>query len=418
MIKIFTTAVKAHPRYFLFLIIGLIIAIIGSYFLIKIQFKQIKRVETTDALIEKTQSAINFDKKDTNAIITLAGLYFQKSRETADTSYYKKIEDLFEKHKDSLRDNFTAPYLLSQIANARHDFILGEKLANDAIKLAPNSAKAYGPLVDALVEQGRYKEAESTLQKMVNLRPDFASLTRIAYFREIHGDIVGAIDALSQAQSAGATFAENRAWLLNELGKLYFRSDLNKAEDSFKLAIEVVPNYAPAFEWLARIEYARDNKAKALEYVDKALEILPIAQYSTLKYKIAEKSGDKATATQMSILTQLTYENSQKAGTNIDMELAYFLADNNIDTKKALDLATKAYQVRKSIYGADTLALAYYRNGNYTEALKYVREALRLGENDAQIVLHASDIYKALNNQVEAERLLKKATELNPNFRI
>lgn len=418
MIKIITTAVKAHPKYFLFLIIGLIVAIIGSYFLIKIQFQQIKRVETTDALIEKTQSAINFDKKDTNAIVTLASLYFQKSRETADTSYYKEIENLFDKHKDSLQGNFAIPYLLSQIANARHDFILGEKLSTDSIKLAPNSSKVYGPLVDALVEQGKYKEAESTLQKMVNLRPDFASLTRVAYFREIHGDIAGAIDSLNQAQSAGATFAENRAWLLSELGKLYFRSDLTKAEERFKLALEVEPNYAPAFEWLARIEYARDNKAKALEYIDKALEILPIAQYSTLKYKVATESGDKATATQMSILTQLTYENSQKAGTNVDMELAYFLADNDIDNKKALELAIKAYQVRKSIYGADTLALAYYKNSDYAEALKYIREALRLGENDAQIVLHASNIYRALNNKPESDRLRQKATALNPNLKI
>lgn len=416
MFKLLTQTVKENRKYFFFLTLGLVIAIILTYFFIKNKTENYRNINPTDSLISQSEQAVNFDKNNTSAIINLANLYFQKSRETADTSYYSKIENLFKQHENKLKDNFAVPYLLSQIANARHDFVLGEKLSLDAIKLAPKNSKVYGPLVDAQVEQGRYKEAELSLQKMINIRPDFASLTRVAYFREIHGDIQGAIKSLEEAGSAGAPFAENRAWLLTELGKLYFRSDLNKAQESFNLAINIVPNYTPALEWLARIELAKGNIDIALQKIDRALEILPIAQYATLKYKIAKLNNDEKLAAQMSILTQLTYANSQKNGTNVDMELAYFLADNDIDNKKALELAQRAYQTRKSIYGADTLALAYFKNGNHKEALKYIKEALKIGENDAMIVKHASEIYKAMGDEKESARLSDVAKKINPNF--
>lgn len=414
MTELLIKTIRENKRYFISLILGLIILSIVTYFFINKEFENNKNY-VTDNLIEETIMAINFDKNNINAIINLANLYFQKSRETADTSYYTKIEELFRKHAELLKDNFAKNFILAQIANGRHDFVLGEKLAKEAIAKNPNNSKLYGPLVDALVELGKYVEAEKTLQKMIDMRPDFASLTRVAYFREIHGDIKGAKDTLDQALSAGAPFKENQAWLITELGKLNFRTDIEEARKNFELALEIDPNYSQAMEWLAKIKYTKGDIKGAIELTDKALEILPIAQYSTLRYNLAKLADDKATAKQMEILTQLTYENSQKNGTNVDMELAQFLAENNIDPKKSLELALRAYQTRKSIYGADVLALAYLKNDNLKEAERYIKEALRLGEYDPKIVYHASLIQKALGNNKEAEGLKSKARSLSPN---
>ena len=60
----------------------------------------------------------------------------------------------------------------------------------------PYSAAALGVQVDALVELGRYEEAERALQRMLDLKPSTASLTRASYHRELHGDISGARLAL------------------------------------------------------------------------------------------------------------------------------------------------------------------------------------------------------------------------------
>ena len=47
--------------------------------------------------------------------------------------------------------------------------------------------------VDALVELGRYDEAATALQRMVDLKPNLAAYARVSYFRELHGDLDGAL---------------------------------------------------------------------------------------------------------------------------------------------------------------------------------------------------------------------------------
>ena len=61
-----------------------------------------------------------------------------------------------------------------------------------------------GVVVDASNELGRYDEAAEATQHMVDVRPNLASLSRVSYARELHGDLDGAIAAMSQAVTAAA----------------------------------------------------------------------------------------------------------------------------------------------------------------------------------------------------------------------
>ena len=47
--------------------------------------------------------------------------------------------------------------------------------------------------VDALVELGRYDEAERELQAMIDRKPNLAGYARVSYLRELHGDLDGAV---------------------------------------------------------------------------------------------------------------------------------------------------------------------------------------------------------------------------------
>ena len=82
---------------------------------------------------------------------------------------------------------------------SRHDFRGGLRDAPAARRLAPDGRKPFGVLVDALVELGRYGQAERALQEMVDRKPDLAAYARVSYFRELHGDLDGARDALRAA---------------------------------------------------------------------------------------------------------------------------------------------------------------------------------------------------------------------------
>ena len=103
-------------------------------------------------------------------------------------------------------------------------------------------------------------------------------------------------------------------------------------------------------------------------------------------------------------------------GVNVDLELANFLADQNIDLDIALAKAEAAYKNHPTIFGADTLSRVWYLKADYDKAEQYSREALRLGEHDAGIVFHAGMIAYTQQNTTEAKRLITKALELNPYF--
>ena len=80
--------------------------------------------------------------------------------------------------------------------------------------------KPFGVLVDALVELGRYRAAGRALQAMVDRKPDLASYARVSYFRELHGDLDGAVGAMRLAASAGGDAPENVAYVQTLLGGL------------------------------------------------------------------------------------------------------------------------------------------------------------------------------------------------------
>ena len=57
--------------------------------------------------------------------------------------------------------------------------------------------------VDALVELGRYDEAERELQAMIDRKPNLAAYARVSYLRELRGDLEGAAEAMRFAVAAG-----------------------------------------------------------------------------------------------------------------------------------------------------------------------------------------------------------------------
>ena len=55
---------------------------------------------------------------------------------------------------------------------------------------------------------------------MVDLKPNLASYARVSYFRELHGDLRGATDAMRLAVAAGGDAPENIAYVQTLLGDL------------------------------------------------------------------------------------------------------------------------------------------------------------------------------------------------------
>ena len=81
--------------------------------------------------------------------------------------------------------------------------------------------------------------------------------------------------------------------------------------------------------------------------------------------------GRVVEAKQKITLAEITFDTTQKSGINTDLEESLFLSDHDLRLPDALMMAERAYQIRPSIFAADSLSWALYKNKQYSEAAKY-----------------------------------------------
>ena len=60
-------------------------------------------------------------------------------------------------------------------------------------------------IADAEIELGRYRDAARTIQRLVDTKPGLPAYARVSYYRELHGDVIGALRAMRYAVSAGSS---------------------------------------------------------------------------------------------------------------------------------------------------------------------------------------------------------------------
>src|SRR4051794_2732561 len=190
----------------------------------------------TDARIAALQADVRAGRTDRTA--ALAAAYLQKVRETGDASFYTRADRLLAAAlaRDP-RDQATLVQAAT-LAAARHDFRGALRIARRAEALAPGTLAPLPVTVDAQVELGRYGAAERTLQRLVDLKPNLTAYARISYFRELTGDLPGAIDAMQRAVTAGGPVPENVAYVQSLLGSLELaRGRAGAARHAFEAAL-------------------------------------------------------------------------------------------------------------------------------------------------------------------------------------
>ena len=80
---------------------------------------------------------------------------------------------------------------------------------------------------------------------MVSLKPNLAAYSRISYYRELHGDLEGAAQALRLAISAGSGTAEGTAYIRSLLGDFEaMRGRYGAAELAYRGALAIDPEYS------------------------------------------------------------------------------------------------------------------------------------------------------------------------------
>lgn len=206
---------------------------------------------STDKLVNALQERLRIQSTDAQALVQLGDVYLQKARETGDPTYYTKADGVLRKALDLQPQRDDAMSVMGTLCLARHQFREALDWGQRAQRLNPSSSRAYGVIGDAYIELGEYPNAAETIQRMVNLRPDLSSYSRVSHVRELFGDVEGAIQAMKSAVAAGGPVAENTQWCRVQLGHLYFNAGrLDEAVAEYQQAVATLPNYVHALAGL------------------------------------------------------------------------------------------------------------------------------------------------------------------------
>jgi tetratricopeptide (TPR) repeat protein len=114
----------------------------------------------------------------------------------------------------------------------------------------------YGTLGDSYLELGEWDRAFDAFDTMVRLRPDAAAYARVAYARELQGDLPEALRLMRMAADATSPHdIESLAWHYAQVGNILVKmGDADGATREFARADYLFPGYPDARDGLAQVE--------------------------------------------------------------------------------------------------------------------------------------------------------------------
>ncbi|AEA45646.1 hypothetical protein [Fluviicola taffensis] len=355
------------------------------------------------------------EKTKAESLIKLSEIYIYEARVTGEHPYYYNaaLLTLNETLKDTLKitpdQHFTALFYKSTVQLSQHKFNAALVTGEKALALNNTNSGIYGVLVDANVEIGNYDDAVKNCDKMISIRPDLRSYSRISYLREIYGDLKGSIKSMEQAIEAGAPYSEYKCWTIVTMGKmLENHNQLDSARAYFEFATRERANYPFGIAGMASIEGKLGNYAKADSLYKVALNAVPEISFIMDQAKLYKKQGKKAEVKRLIPRIESMFKEDIESGHNVNMEYAFFLLDFKKDSKRALDLGLKEYKMRPNNIDVNRLlAFAYYANGDTKNAAKHSKIAMKTNKQDGDLYC----ITGLINND---KKQIKKSFTIDP----
>jgi tetratricopeptide (TPR) repeat protein len=368
------------------------------------------------AEVDRLQAAVAADPADPDAQRELGQAIQQLIRETLDPSLYERAEQAL-READRLRpDDARTLAVLGGLQLGRHQFAEALETGNRAVRLSPRLVAAHGVVVDALVELGRYDEADDAAARMLAVGEDLGSLARASYLFELHGDLEAARRLMAAAATRGDGTPENRAFALSVLGNLErWTGDPTAARAAFEEALRTEPGHPPSQAGLARLAIADGNLAEAAERLQQAADVVPLPEYVIALGEVQSAGGDADAAKRSFDLAAAEIQLFRANGVTVDLDLALFEADHG-DPARALEYARAAYAATPTTRAADAVAWALHRAGRDDAARAWTTRALRLGSRDPLLRFHAGAIEAAQGNTKAARADLAAALAADPGF--
>ncbi|HEX8457510.1 MAG TPA: tetratricopeptide repeat protein [Pyrinomonadaceae bacterium] len=380
--------------------------------------------ELTEDTIRFLEERVRSDTKDFIAYNKLSGYYLRAAQETGDMKYLELAARTSDASLKAIPAEANPGGLAAsaQVKYMSHDFAGARDSALRLRELEPNKSLAHQLLAEALIELGNYEEAEAALSQMQRIGGvNFATETRLARVDLLRGRVDAArkryANALALALNVVPPSRETVAWCRWQLGEIAFgRGDYEEAEQRYRESLATYTDYYRALAALGRVRAARGDMAGAIEQYEKVVKRLPDPAFVAALGDLYKLAGREREAEAQYALVEQIARLGALQGALYNRQLALFYADHDLKAAEAYRLAAKEYEVRRDIYGADALAWAALKAGKTDEARAAIKDALRLGTEDARLFYHAGMIARAAGDAEGARKFLERALALNPQF--
>jgi tetratricopeptide (TPR) repeat protein len=370
----------------------------------------------TAGYVRRLERRVAARPRDADALTLLGLAYQQRGRETGDPTFYRLSGEALQRASNAGGRSALIVQGQASLANTRHRFNDGLRLAREAIALDPANGSALGALGDALLNLGRYRDAFEAYDRMTLLAPGIASYTRVANARELLGRPARAAEADALALATDSTVPEHVAWTMVQLGNVHFNTGrLDLAAKAYRRALARLPGYVHAEAALARVEASEGRYRIAIARLRHVVEVLPIPAYVIMLGDVLRAAGREKAARREYALVGAIERLFAENGVRTELQTAVFDLDHGRNVAEALARARTAYASAPGIYAEDALAWGLFRVGRCEQARAHSAHALRLGTRDALLLFHRAMIERCLGS-LSARSWFRRALAVNPHF--
>ena len=284
--------------------------------------------------------------------------------------------------------NYAASQMMGAVYLSQHRFRDAVAAGERARSMRPDDAVNDGIIGDGRLELGDYSEAFEAFDRMMLKKPSAAAYARVAYARELQGNLEGALEAMRLAVDATAeTDREAVAWHRAQVGELLLQ--LGRTADArreFARASDAIPDHPFAIIGCAKALDAEGDQEGALRLLQGLVTRTPSPDVFAQIGRLLVQLGRDRDAEDAFDLAEAAWRSDAPE----PKHLARFLADRGQKIDEAVRIAERAASERDDIFTDDALAWAYYRAGRVDEARQVMGRALRTGSRDRDILAHAA----------------------------
>jgi tetratricopeptide (TPR) repeat protein len=308
-------------------------------------------------------------------------------------------------------DHYDARRMLATVLLSQHRFGDAIAEANKAMAVDPRDAWNYGAAGDGYMELGDYTRAFEAFDRMGQLQPGPPAYARTSYALEIKGDLAGALEYMQRAaDGTSPNDSESQAWHYTQVADLLLQLDrVAEARTQYERADATFPGHPLAMLGLARVK-AKDGDLKGARLVlQSQLAKTATPDLAVAIGELSSELGDDTAAAQYFQMAEQIERAAWGNGTRQPQVLAKILSEQPRRATEAVSLAKEAARTRVDLMTMDTLAWAYFKDGQLPEAKKASEQALRTGTRSARIRCHAEEIDAALLRQGAAGPAISSA---------